>query len=130
MPANNPGRVVPRPVIADRPPAVQTNTHWTLLRTARILYLNPGRLSVRQEFRHVRRVALRTYTRAAVVAGRPLTQDLREPGFVLDLFMQDRQRKVVGTVILAGGVVTDGGIAADSAPFTAAQHLPQGLTVS
>lgn len=64
------------------------------------------------------------------VAGRPLTQELREPGFVLDLFMQDRQGKVVGTVILAGGVVTDGGIAADSAPFSADQHLQHGLNSS
>src|SRR6516162_1311301 len=95
----------------DRPPNVQTNTHWTSLRTApntrTAFTLIQRRLSVRQEFRHVRRVALRTHTGPAIVAGRPLTQELREPGFMLDLFMQDRQGQVVGAVVFAGGVVTN-----------------------
>jgi hypothetical protein len=44
------------------------------------------------------------------VTGRPLAQELGEPRLVLDFLIEDRQRQIVGSMILAGGHVTDPGL--------------------
>src|SRR5674536_371047 len=49
------------------------------------------------------------------VPRRALAEELREPRLVLDLLVQDRQREVVGAVVLAGRQVTDVRVAAHRA---------------
>ena len=57
------------------------------------------------------------------MSARPIAEKLREPGLVLDLLVQDRERKVVGAMILPGSHIADVRVAADRALFGGEQNL-------
>src|SRR5450830_1671059 len=52
-----------------------------------------------------------------------LAKELREPRLVLDFLIEDRQRQIVRSVVLAGGQVTDVGVS----PHRAALCLDQNV---
>src|SRR5205085_12426582 len=60
---------------------------------------------------------------ATIVSARSIAEKLREPGLVLDFLVQDREREVVGAVILPGSHIADVRVAADRALFGGEQNL-------
>ena len=63
------------------------------------------------------------------MAGGALTKELREPGLVLDLLVENRERKVVGTVVLAGAEVAELLVAAHGAAPCLDEHVQDRLDV-
>src|SRR5439155_19653356 len=76
----------------------------------------------RHERRDVRRSARLA---AAEVPRRAFTEELREPGFVFDLLIQDRRADGVGAVVLALGERADVAVGADGAALGLHQHGEQ-----
>jgi len=63
------------------------------------------------------------------MAGGTLTQELCESRLVLDLLVEDRERKVVGTVVLAGGEVAELRVAAHCTALCLDEHVQDRLDV-
>src|SRR5262245_64129696 len=78
---------------------------------------------MRQELRHVRRISLRSDAGPAVMPRRPFAEELREPRLVLDFFMKNRERQIVGAMILAGGQAADLAVAGDRAALGGDEHF-------
>lgn len=63
------------------------------------------------------------------MTGRPLSQELGKPGFVLNFFIEDRLRQVVGSMILTGSQIAEVGISPHCASFCLHQHPEHCLDV-
>ena len=57
------------------------------------------------------------------VARRSFPEELGEPGLVLNLLVENRQGKIVGSMILPRGEVADVGVSPDRAAFRFHQHI-------